>query len=154
MKRVRNALILLLVVVPVLLLSRWSGEARAPWSRRVDGVRARLAAPRFLWKPGESVPLTLRIEASGGTSGLARHALPPGLPLELVVTHEGREIRRVAPAPLAESSKLVADPSHRSEVTLPMPIVLDDGPGLYAVTGRFGRWDLRPLKLRVTKPPR
>src|SRR5205814_1224581 len=83
MKRVISSLILVLALVPLVLLTRWNSEAKAPWSLPVADTRARLTAPRFLWRQGDIVQLVVRMKARGGEA-----RLPSGLPVELVVEHE------------------------------------------------------------------
>lgn len=147
MKRVISSLLFLLALVPLVLLTRWNSEAKAPWSLPVDGARARLSAPRFLWRPGDAIPLEFRLKSSGAHRG----PVPPGLSIELVVHHQGRETEHFGPVPVPETGRLLIDPNEQAELALSFAPKLGDGPGLYSISGRLGNWELRPLKLRVLK---
>jgi hypothetical protein len=146
-KRVLSSLLFLLALIPLLLLTRWNSEAKAPWSLPEDGARARLTAPRFLWRPGDVLELELRLKSHHGFRG----GVPAGLPIELVVRHEGRETERFGPVSLAQTDRLEIDPDEHARLVLPFVPILGDGPGLYSISGRVGAWELRPLKVRALK---
>lgn len=140
MKRLLSALILVLVLVPLMLLMRWGGDAKAAWSAPIDGVQARLVSRRFVWRVGERVPVVLRIR-----NRTAEPRDVVAVDLRLRVMHEGRvvsdDVLVLSPAAL---------PPH-GEIDLPLrEAPLEEGrTGLYAVDGNLAGVGLLPLELRV-----
>lgn len=143
MKRLISALILVLVLVPLMLLMRWGGEAKAPWSAASDGVQARLVSPRFLWRPDDAIPVVLRLK-----NRTAEERAVEALTVRLRLLHEGQVVREesvvLAPATLAA----------RGETDLPLAgrLLEDAEPGLWSLDGDVAGVGLLPLKLRVVKP--
>src|SRR5688572_6505294 len=90
MKRVITALLLVLALVPLLLLTRWGGEAKAPWSASRDGVRARLVASRSIWRTDEAIDLRLRIQSRARETRVIGQSVTG----TLVLRREGAEIDR------------------------------------------------------------
>jgi hypothetical protein len=141
-KRLLSALILVLVLVPLMLLMRWGGEAKGPWSAPRDGVQARLVSPRFLWRADEDVTVAVRLR---NRSTEARDIRP--VALLLTIRREGLPVGteevQLRPAVLPAGA----------EIDLPvLRRRLDDGaPGLRSVEGSLEGSGLPALKLRVVK---
>lgn len=144
MKRLINALILVLVLVPLMLLMRWGGEAKAPWSAPVDGVQARLVAARFLWRADQDVGARVRIRNRSGET------FRPAGALTLRVAREGRAwTDRIVPLPAP--GDLIVEPGGQAEIALP-PLRFDDAPGLVRISVTGAGLELPALKLRIVEP--
>ena len=148
MKRVIHALIFVLALVPLMLLMRWGGEAKAPWSAPRDGVSARLVAPRFLWKADEPVPIFVRFR---NTSDQPR-ALPFSAHLILRIHHEGalvvEEMRDVALG--VEGDPLLPAHGERDVRVRAEPLNLE-GSGLYALDASVADFSLPAVKIRLVR---
>ena len=143
MKRLINALILVLVLVPLMLLMRWGGEAKAPWSAPAGGVQARLVAPRFLWRADQDENVHVRIR------NRSHETFRPAGPVTLHVEREGAPATdRVVPMP--QPGDVVVEPRGQADIVLP-PMRFDDAPGLVRITASGTAFDLPALKLRIVK---
>jgi hypothetical protein len=144
-KRLLSALILVLVLVPLMLLMRWGGEAKGAWSEPRDGVQARLVSPRFLWRADEDVPVVVRLR---NRSAVTRDVAPLSLPVRIL--REGHVVRQetlqLAGGPLPAAGQL--------DVTVRSGRLGDDGSGLYAIDGVLDGLALPAVKLRVLEPQR
>ena len=145
MKRVLSTLLLVLALVPLLLLMRWSGEGKSAWTPAADGVRMRLASPRFVYRAGEDIQVMLRFRKSGGRP----HVAAGDRPILVVLRHEGRELGRIDVTLAGPHEIAVGDDD--ATVEIPGRLQLSDGPGIYQVAARYGDVHLRPMKLRVLK---
>jgi hypothetical protein len=145
MKRVITTLLLVLALVPLILLSRWGGEAKAPWSVPKDGVRARLVASRFIWRPDEAIDLHLRVENRSSETRVIGERIAGTLALR----HEKAEIARFDEVAWRGPGAFTLAPGEVADLSLGLAPRAE--PGLYAIDGSLGYFSLLPLKLRVVK---
>ena len=145
MKRLLSSLILVLVLVPLVLLMRWGGEAKGPWSEPRDGVQARLVASRFLWRADGSVDVALRLR---NRTPSPRDVLP--LSVTIRILHEGsiagEETITIAAAALPPGG-IIDLPLRSGRLDLA-------GPGLYSVDGTLDGIGLPAVKIRLLKSRR
>ncbi len=130
-----------------MLLMRWGGEAKGPWSAPRDGVSARLVAPRFLWRADEPVAIFVRFRNRGSDA----RALPGVAELVLRVQHEGAVVSEAArPVALGVDGETLAPSGERDVRVLDEPLG-DRGTGLYAVDASVAGFALPAVKIRVLK---
>lgn len=142
MKRLLSALILVLVLVPLMLLMRWGGEAKGAWSAPRDGVQARLVSPRFLWRADEDVTVAVRLR---NRSSEARDVRPVAIMLSF--RREGRPLgaeQVMLPPAVLPAGAEIDLPALRRRLD-------DEPPGLRAIEGSLEGSGLPALKLRIVK---
>jgi hypothetical protein len=133
------------MVLPLLLLTRWGGEAKSPWGPARDGVQARLYCPRALWRADEEIVLRARVRTVVDGS----RTLPGPVEATLDVLHEGRP--HGAPmAPIVVSPGTLEVPDGEV-VELSLTSLRPTATGVWTFSGRLGDLDLLPVEVRVVR---
>ena len=150
MRRRFHLLLLVLVVLPILALARWGGEAKSPWSPAEDGVQARLVTRRSVWRAGKPLDVFVRYRSVDGRAHdvpLVAHGTISHLREGVVVADVTRDFELLGVArtvtPEARTQGLL--------LTLPAGSVTS---GLHEISGTLGPHALLPLQVRVIEPRR
>ena len=126
-----------------MLLMRWGGEAKGPWSASREGVSARLVSPRFLWRANEDVRLAVRLRN--------RSSVTRDVP-ELTVSLRVRLAGRIVSEETARLSAGVLPAGGELDLPLAHAPLGSEGPGLRAIDATLDGIALPALKLRMLKP--
>ena len=150
MRRRFHLLLLVLVVLPLIALSRWGGEGKSPWSPAQDGVQVRVVTERAVWRAGRPLEVSLRMRSADG-----KEHSTPGI-VHGTVSHvlEGKgfleETRDFVLAPPPSDAVVpAAKTADFPLLTIPAEHVT---PGVHEFSGTLGPFALPPLKVRVLKP--